>query len=106
MLYVVRTGKLVHPFMYYFMRPLNWEKPKFIHLPLLRNADKSKSKISKRKVDTSVDSYRAQGILPEALINFLGNMGWSMPTGEEFFSLKDMVNHFDYKRISLGGPVF
>ncbi len=98
-----QTSTPIHVLLY---EAFGWEKPKFIHLPLLRNADKSKSKISKRKVDTSVDSYRAQGILPEALINFLGNMGWSMPTGEEFFKLKNMVSYFDYKRISLGGPVF
>ncbi len=98
-----QTSTPIHILLY---EAFNWEKPKFIHLPLLRNADKSKSKISKRKVDTSVDSYKAQGILPEALLNFLGNMGWSMPTGEEFFSLQDMVDHFDYQRISLGGPVF
>ncbi len=98
-----QTSTPIHTLLY---EAFGWEKPKFIHLPLLRNPDKSKSKISKRKVDTSVESYRKQGILPEALLNFLGNMGWSMPTGEEFFSLQDMINHFDYKRISLGGPVF
>lgn len=81
-----------------------WPRPEFIHLPLLRNPDKSK--ISKRKLDTSVDSYRAQGILPEALLNFLANMGWSMPDGREFFSLDEMIAHFSFERVSLGGPVF
>ncbi len=85
---------------------LGYPLPLFIHMPLLRNPDKNKSKISKRKLDTSVDSYRAQGIVPEALLNFLANMGWSMPDGREFFSLKEMTENFDYHRISLGGPVF
>ena len=98
-----QTSTPIHTLLY---DAFGWQKPKFIHLPLLRNPDKSKSKISKRKVDTSVESYKKQGILPEALLNFLGNMGWSMPTGEEFFSLQDMIDNFDYKRISLGGPVF
>jgi glutamyl-tRNA synthetase len=83
-----------------------WTPPVFAHLPLLRNADATKSKISKRKMDTSVDSYRLQGIVPEALLNFLGTMGWSMPDGREVFSLRDMIAAFDVGRVSLGGPVF
>jgi glutamyl-tRNA synthetase len=83
-----------------------WQAPTFVHLPLLRNPDKNKSRLSKRKNDTSVDSYRAQGIVPEALLNYLGTMGWSMPDGREFFSLKQMTKAFSLERISLGGPVF
>lgn len=81
-----------------------WEAPVYVHLPLLRNADKSK--LSKRKNPTSVTYYRELGILPEALVNFLGMMGWTMPEGEELFSLEQMINAFDVNRISLGGPVF
>ncbi len=97
------TSTPIHVLLY---RAFGWDEPKFIHMPLLRNPDANKSKISKRKLDTSVDSYRDQGILPEALINFLGNMGWSMPDGREFFGLKDMIKEFSIERISLGGPVF
>lgn len=81
-----------------------WQPPVFCHLPLLRNADKSK--LSKRKNPTSIDYYHALGILPEALLNFLGMMGWTMPNGEEKFTQQQMIEHFDVKRISLGGPVF
>lgn len=81
-----------------------WEVPTYVHLPLLRNADKSK--LSKRKNPTSVTYYRELGILPEALINFLGMMGWTMPDGEELFSLEQMKAAFTVERISLGGPVF
>lgn len=81
-----------------------WEIPKFAHLPLLRNPDKTR--LSKRKADTSVDSYRQGGILPEALLNYLATMGWSMPDGREFFSLAEMTAQFSLERISLGGPVF
>src|SRR5690625_3852808 len=73
---------------------------------LLRNPDKNKSKSSERKLDTSVDSYREEGILAEALLNFLANMGWSMPDGREFFSIDDMIANFSIDRVSLGGPVF
>ncbi|MDF1522908.1 MAG: glutamate--tRNA ligase [Trueperaceae bacterium] len=87
-------------------RAFGWPLPVFAHLPLLRNPDANKSKISKRKMDTSVDSYREQGILPEALLNFLATMGWSMPDGREVFTLDEMIAVFDVTRVSLGGPVF
>ena len=57
-------------------RAFGWEPPVFVHMPLLRNKDKSK--ISKRKNPTSLLWYREQGYLPEALLNFLGLMGWSI----------------------------
>jgi glutamyl-tRNA synthetase len=81
-----------------------WEQPRWYHMPLLLNADKTK--LSKRKGNVSVRSYREQGIVSEALLNYLGTMGWSMPNGKEFFSLKDMINNFTFKRISLGGSIF
>ncbi len=92
------------PFHILILQAFGWEEPVWCHTPLLRNPDKSK--LSKRKMDTSVESYRAQGILPEALLNYLGTMAWSMPDGREIFSLQDMIEHFSLERISLGGPVF
>jgi len=81
-----------------------WEMPAFCHMPLLRNPDKSK--LSKRKNPTSIRYYEAMGYLPEALLNYLGMMGWTMPSGEEKFSLSEMEQHFDIQRVSLGGPIF
>lgn len=81
-----------------------WEVPIFCHLPLLRNIDKSK--LSKRKNPTSILFYQRMGYLPEALINYLGRMGWSMPDEREKFSLLEMLEVFDINRVSLGGPVF
>lgn len=81
-----------------------WEVPQLMHLPLLRNPDKSK--LSKRKNPTSIMYYQRMGYLPEALINYLGMMAWTMPDGEEKFTLAQMVEHFDIDRVSLGGPVF
>ena len=95
------TSTPIHVLLY---RAFGWELPRFVHMPLLRNPDKSK--VSKRKLDTSVASYRDQGILPEALLNFLATMGWSMPDGREFFSIDEMIASFDIERVSLGGPVF
>ena len=82
----------------------NWEIPVFCHLPLLRNIDKSK--LSKRKNPTSILYYQRMGYLPEALLNYLGRMGWSMPDEREKFSLAEMLEVFDINRVSLGGPVF
>jgi len=99
-------------------KAFGWELPRFWHMPLLRNLDKSK--ISKRKNPVSLIYYRESGYLPQALLNFLGLMGGGMaqPTEQEIvskginvkegdlFSLAEMLEKFDFKRISLGGPVF
>lgn len=81
-----------------------WEMPQLCHLPLLRNPDKSK--LSKRKNPTSILYYQRMGYLPEALLNYLGRMGWSMPDAREKFNLQDMLAQFDIQRVSLGGPIF
>ena len=81
-----------------------WDMPKLCHMPLLRNPDKSK--LSKRKNPTSIMFYERMGFMPEALLNYLGRMGWSMPDEREQFSRDDMFSNFDIQRVSLGGPVF
>ena len=91
-----------------------WQPPVLCHMPLLRNPDKSK--LSKRKNPTSIIYYQRMGFLPEALLNYLGLMAWSMPapegcvqsgqTVEEKFSLAEMAANFALERVSLGGPVF
>ncbi|KPQ23182.1 MAG: glutamate--tRNA ligase [Halomonas sp. HL-48] len=81
-----------------------WEMPQLCHMPLLRNPDKSK--LSKRKNPTSINYYRRMGFLPQAVTNYLGRMGWSMPDEREKFSLSEMMAAFDVQRVSLGGPVF
>ena len=68
------------------------------------NSDKSK--ISKRKNPVSINYYRDAGFLPDAMINYLGMMGWTMPDGEEKFTFNEMVKNLSFDRISLGGPVF
>jgi glutamyl-tRNA synthetase len=87
-------------------KAFGWEPPKFLHMPLLRNNDKDKTKISKRKHPVSINYYRDTGILPQALLNFLGTMGWSFGGDREIFTLAEMIEAFSWDRISLGGPVF
>lgn len=83
---------------------LGVKKPQFCHLPLLRNADKSK--VSKRKNPVSLNYFKEAGFRAEALLNFLGLMAYSMPDGSELFLLDEFIEHFQLQRISLGGPVF
>jgi glutamyl-tRNA synthetase len=85
-------------------RAFDWPPPRFIHMPLLRNADKSK--ISKRKNPVSLDYYRDAGYLPEALLNFLGLMGFAIGGDREKFTLDEMIAEFDWAKVSAGGPVF
>ena len=82
----------------------NWEAPVFAHLPLLRNPDKSK--LSKRKNPTGINYYRDAGYLPEAISNYLGMMGYTLPDQREIFSIQELSESFDIKRMSLGGPIF
>jgi glutamyl-tRNA synthetase len=81
-----------------------WEPPVFCHMPLLRNQDTSK--ISKRKNPCSLHYYKKSGVLPHALVNFLGLQGHSMPDEREKFSLEEFEKDFDLKRVKTRGPVF
>lgn len=81
-----------------------WTMPKFFHLGLLRNADKSK--LSKRKNPVSVFHYRDLGYMPETFLNFLGTLGFSMGEDRERFSLDEMIEAFDWSKVTVGGPVF
>lgn len=81
--------------------------PQFAHMPLLRNADKTKSKISKRKNPAArLTWFVEQGYLPEALRNFLALTGYSMPDLREKFSFDEMVESFSWDRVSETGGVF
>jgi glutamyl-tRNA synthetase len=85
-------------------RGFGWDEPVFCHLPLLRNADRSK--ISKRRNPVSLNFYRRSGYLPEAMLNYLALMGWAMPDEREEFTVEEFVSALTLDRISLGGPVF
>ena len=86
-------------------RWFGWQLPKFAHFPLLRN--ENRSKVSKRKNPwATLPWFRENGYLPEALLNFLALMGWSMPDGREVFGLSDVIEHFSFERVSTTGPIF
>ncbi|HEX5413624.1 MAG TPA: glutamate--tRNA ligase [Terriglobia bacterium] len=78
--------------------------PVFAHLPLILGPDKQR--LSKRHGATSVGAYRDQGILPEAMINFLALLGWTPPGGEEILSREAMAQQFDLAAVSKSNAVF
>lgn len=81
-----------------------WEKPVFAHVPILRNADRSK--LSKRKNPVWASWYLEQGFLPEAVLNYLSLMGWSHPKQLEVFSQDEFMKAFDLKDLKAIGPAF
>lgn len=85
-------------------KAFGWELPIFVHLPILRNSDKSK--LSKRKNPVWVTWYLKDGYLPEAILNFLALMGWSHPEQKEIFSIDEFIEKLDLKDFSPAGPAF
>ena len=79
--------------------------PAFAHVPLILGPDKKR--LSKRHGATSVGEFESQGILPEAMMNFLALLGWSPGSGdEEVFSRDELIARFTLEGISGGNAVF
>jgi glutamyl-tRNA synthetase len=78
--------------------------PEMGHLPLILGPDKKR--LSKRHGATSVEHYRDQGILPEALANYLALLGWSPGADQEVMDVADIVTHFDLSRINKANAIF
>ena len=85
-------------------RALGEPVPAFAHLPLILNPDRTK--MSKRKSQTAVGDYIAQGFIREALVNYLAFLGWSTGTEEEVLSLDEIAARFDIGAVHKGGAVF
>ena len=83
---------------------LGWQLPQFGHVPLILGSDKKR--LSKRHGATAIESYREQGILPEALVNFLILLGWSPGDDREIMPLETLVQEFSLERISRKPAVF
>jgi glutamyl-tRNA synthetase len=83
---------------------LGWAQPRYWHLPLLRNPDKSK--ISKRKNHTSLSWYHENGFLADAMVNFLGLMGFGFGEDVEEFSLEQFIEAFEPEKIKTSQPIF
>jgi glutamyl-tRNA synthetase len=85
-------------------RALGAPEPRFAHLPLILNPDRTK--MSKRKGQTAISDYIAQGFVREALVNYLALLGWSTGTEEEILSLDELAARFDVEHIQKAGAVF
>jgi glutamyl-tRNA synthetase len=82
---------------------LDYQVPAFAHVSMILGADRAR--LSKRHGATSVQAYREQGILPEAMVNYLARLGWSSGD-QEIFSRAELVERFDIKDVSSSGAIF
>lgn len=83
---------------------LGFEPPKFGHMPMILAPDRSK--LSKRHGATSVEEFRAQGYLPEAIINYLTLLGWGPGDEREIFTLEETVKLFELEQMSKKAAVY
>lgn len=83
---------------------LGFEKPQYAHMPLIMGEDRKK--LSKRHGITSVNLYREEGYLPEALVNYIAMLGWASESGEEILPFKQMTSEFDLGAISKSAAIF
>ena len=81
-----------------------WESPKYIHLPLI--TDENHKKLSKRSGHSSFEDLLEQGFLTEAIVNYIALLGWSPEDNREIFSLDELIQLFDYRRINKSPSVF
>lgn len=83
---------------------LGWTAPRYAHMPLILNKDRTK--LSKRQNDVSAESYKDKGYLPETLINFLALLGWNPGTTQEIFTVDELIEQFSLDRVQKSGAVF
>jgi glutamyl-tRNA synthetase len=83
---------------------LGYPLPVFGHLPLILNPDGTK--MSKRKSQTAVADYVAQGFLREALVNYFSFLGWSPGTEEDVLTLDEIADRFELDKVQKGGARF
>jgi glutamyl-tRNA synthetase len=81
-----------------------YDIPKFAHLPMMLGKDHSK--LSKRHGSTSIEQFRAEGFLPEAMINYLALLGWSLDDKTEIMTLEDLIKHFSLERVGKTAGIF
>lgn len=85
-------------------KAFGWEIPHFAHLPLILAPDKSK--LSKRHGSVSVEEFKKEGYLPQALVNFISFLGWNPGTSKEIYNMKGLIKDFSLDRVRSAGAVF
>lgn len=81
-----------------------WDIPEYIHCPLI--TDEEHKKLSKRSGHSSFEDLMEQGFLPEAIVNFVALLGWSPEDNQEIMSLDELIDKFDYHKMSKSPAVF
>lgn len=97
--HISNTPRQIH-----LLRGFGFRVPKFGHMPMILGPDKQR--LSKRHGAASVEEFRDQGFLPEALVNYLALLGWSPGTGQEIFTREELVKKFSLKRLNKTAAVF
>jgi len=83
---------------------LDWQAPQFAHLPMILGADRAK--LSKRHGAANINEYQTGGYLPDAMINFLALLGWSLDDRTELLSREELIEHFSLDRVGKTGAIF
>ena len=83
---------------------LNWQPPRFAHLPMILGPDRAK--LSKRHGATNINEYQQQGYLPDAMVNFLALLGWSLDDRTELLSREELIKHFSLERVGKTAAIF
>ncbi len=86
------------------LNALGFDKPFYGHMPLILG--EGKKKLSKRDAETSLDEYRREGYLPEAIINFVAFLGWNPGTDKEIYSMNELISDFSVEKIQKAGAIF
>ena len=85
-------------------KAFGWDIPVYVHCPTI--TDEDHKKLSKRNGASSFEDLTELGFLPEAIVNFVALLGWSPSDDREIFSLQELIDSFDYTRISKSPAVF
>jgi glutamyl-tRNA synthetase len=83
---------------------LDWQPAQFAHLPMILGPDRAK--LSKRHGATNINEYQKQGYLPDAMINFLAFLGWSLDDRTELLSREELIKHFSLERVGKTAAIF
>lgn len=86
------------------LEAMGFERPAYAHIPLILAPDRSK--MSKRHGAVSINEYRAQGFIPEAILNYLALLGWNPGGEQEIFTLEELIKEFTLERVHKAGAVF
>lgn len=85
-------------------KAFGWTPPRYAHVALLLNKDKTK--LSKRQNSVSVEEYIDKGYLPEAIVNFIAMLGWNSGTTQDMFTMQELIEQFSLERVQKAGAIF